>query len=272
MNHLKKLTRMLLAIALLGCVSLPALPQAGAVWWPLQVLTETLHQAASDAPEPLTLQARYDAAVRDAVFADPDEIMPLVSLTKDDTRVTWNEAGDRVLLLTWHNYPDSYPAGQTVKLAWGTVWTFTEGELAETYAAEADSVTDWNLRLNQIIGFPPDAVHQVVTGFWVRPEDVRRPAYQPDPTQGTMTNAFDDTVDEAFRTWFDGNIIWSYFDSAYPWTRLGYTYDWADNGTEYGLTEFLVNHNAEVEVAFTERTDAFLTRLAQAAKPAGRAA
>lgn len=218
-------------------------------------------QGQSKTPGEMTLQQCYDAAVKDAVFAGENEIEPLVSLTKDDPLVTWNDAGDRVLLLTWHNYPDSYPHGETVTLDWGTVWVFTDRELAQRYDAEADIVTDWDLRLKQLVGFPPDSEHSTITGMWVRPEDVLRPAYQSDPTVGAMYTSFDDAVDEKFKAWFDGNIIWSYFDSAYPWTRLGYTYDWANNGAEYGLSEFLINQGAEVQVAFTQSTDEFLASL-----------
>ena len=77
-----------------------------------------------------------------------------------------------------------------------------------------------------------------------------------------MNTKLDENVDKDFKTWFDGNIIWSYFDSAYPWTRLGYTYDWSDNGTKYGLSEFLINKNAEAQVAFIESTQEFVTQLA----------
>ena len=37
-----------------------------------------------------------------------------------------NEEG-RVLLYTFHKYPDSYRDGTDVKLEWGNVWTFTGG-------------------------------------------------------------------------------------------------------------------------------------------------
>ena len=40
--------------------------------------------------------ALYEISVRDAVFADKDEIMPLVNITRDDDRVIWN--GDKVLM------------------------------------------------------------------------------------------------------------------------------------------------------------------------------
>ena len=76
-----------------------------------------------------------------------------------------------------------------------------------------------------------------------------------------MTNDFGESVDEEFKAWFDDNILWSYFYGEYPWTRLGYTYDWADNGTEYGMTEFIVESGAEVKVEFTETTEEFLNRI-----------
>lgn len=210
-----------------------------------------------------TDQMLYDSAVKDAMFADKDEIMPLVSLTKKDKRVTWNDTGDRVLLLTWHNYPDSYPVGKDVSLAWGKVWTFTGTELQTKYNNEKNQVTDWDHRLKQIIGFPPDSKHSTITGIWVRPQDVLRPAYQSDPTKDSMDTKFGKNVDPKYKKWFDGNIIWSYFDSAYPWTRLGYTYDWGSNGKEYGVSEFLVNEKAQVHVAFTEDTNTFIQELAK---------
>ena len=64
--------------------------------------------------------------------------------------------------------------------------------------------------------------------------------------------------DDWYAKWFNDNILWSYFDSAYPWTRLGYTYDWADNGKEYGLTEFLIIPNSEALVEFTLTTEEFI--------------
>ena len=73
-----------------------------------------------------------------------------------------------------------------------------------------------------------------------------------------MQSTGDEAFDTKYKAWFDDNIIWSYFDSAYPWTRLGYTYDWADNGTEYGLSEFLVFSGARAKVEYTLSVDAFI--------------
>lgn len=205
---------------------------------------------------PRTPEELYGDAVRDAVFADEDEILPLVSLTESDPMTTWQDG--KVLLLTWHNYPDSYPEGETVTIQWGPVWTFTDKEIA-SHGKEFDD--DPETRLKQLIAFAPDSEHSTVTGLWVDPQDVKRPAYQTDPTVGNMTNDFGESVDEEFKAWFDDNILWSYFYGEYPWTRLGYTYDWADNGTEYGMTEFIVESGAEVKVEFTETTEEFLNRI-----------
>lgn len=208
------------------------------------------------------LQALYTSAVKDAAFAEPEEIMPLVSLTKEDPLVTWDESGERVLLCTWHNYPESYPVGEKVTLEWGDIWAFTPGELTQKYKTESNQVSDWDLRLNQLIGFAPDSEHSTFTTFWVNPSDICRPACQPDPTNGEMQTQLDqDAVEESYADWFDENILNSYFYDAYPWTRLGYTYDWADNGSEYGLSEFLIRQGAEIEVVDTKATEEFLTQM-----------
>ena len=225
-----------------------------------------LRRPAVGAGEP-TAQELYELAVQDAVFADEEEILPLVEVVRDSDKVTWNEAGDRILLLSWHRYPDSYPAGEEVAFQWGEVWAFTDREIVRRYKEEKNSVTDWTLRLEQLIGLPPEKGYTHFSAFWVDPADVIRPAYVTDIT-GQMKNTFDaepsgDAFSKWYGEWYDGNIVWSYFDSAYPWTRLGYTYDWADNGTEYGLSEFLILPNSKATVAFTLSNEDFLAWLGE---------
>ncbi|MCR5482734.1 MAG: hypothetical protein K6F52_08085 [Clostridia bacterium] len=90
---------------------------------------------------------------------------------------------------------------------------------------------------------------------------LHRPANVTDPN-AKMEKEYKPTGDEEFdkmyKEWFDGNIIWSYFDSAFPWTRLGYTYDWADNGTEYGLSEFIIFNGANAKVEYTYNLEDFV--------------
>lgn len=203
----------------------------------------------------------YSSAVRDAVFADEDEILPLVNISKDDENVIWSEDGKSVLVAFMHKYPDSYPAGETIELKWGNVWCVSAGEFHKWMKENKENVSNWTERLHQVMGMPYSKGYNTVTALWVDASLIYRPAYVTDAT-AEMKTVLQPTGSEEFdgmyKSWFDGNIIWSYFDSAFPWTRLGYTYDWADNGTEYGLSEFLVFSGAEAKVEYTYNIDEFV--------------
>ena len=43
--------------------------------------------------------------------------------------------------------------------------------------------------------------------------------------------------------------------------RLGYTYDRADNGSEYGLSEFIIKKDSDVKVAYTVELKEMLNKL-----------
>lgn len=213
-----------------------------------------LHPAGDE----LSLEQIYEEAVADAVTAEEDELFPLVTLTEVGGKVSIKDG--KVLLLTVNDSPELYQAGKMLTLP-GEVWTFTDREIAEWYPDHKEGVTDWTLRLEQLVGVPPDADYTHVTAMWVSPEDVIRPAYVTDVNESRMTVSLPEDTPEEYREWFNGNIIWSYFDSSYPWTRMGYTYDWAPDSGEYGLTEFLVCPGAEAEIEYTDSIDAFIGRL-----------
>ena len=180
-----------------------------------------------------TVQALYQQAIEDAVVAGEEEIYPLVEITGDSDLVTWNEKKDKVLMMTFHDTPDSYPAGESVPVQGYSVWGFSGKEFLSRYPA-LGKAEDWNLRMNQLIGLPADSGLTHVSALWVSPED-------PD-----------------YIAWFNANAVYSYCENTYPWTRLGYTYDWAENGEEYGLSEFLLIDGAEVTVEFTKTLEEFL--------------
>ena len=205
-------------------------------------------------------QTLFDDAVEDAMIIDKDEILPVVSLEEGQPYAVYDQDG-RILLYTFHKYPDSYPDGADVKLEWGNVWTFTGGELEEWYQKNKENVTDWQTRTKELLGLRPDNESDYFTAMWAKPEDVFRPAYVSDIGTIEMTDAFSDEVDEDYKEWFDSNIISSYFDGKYPWTRLGYTYDWADNGSEYGLSEFIIKKDSDVKVAYTVELKEMLNKL-----------
>ena len=214
------------------------------------------------APDNETL---WKNAMTDAVFSDDEEIHELVTLTKEDDRVVWDEAGERVLMLSWHNYDDACASGDSIRTEYGDIWATSVGEMQEWYEQNCDGVKDWELRFAQLLGVHEDEGYTRFTAFWVSPEDVIRPAYITDVTK-QMENDYTAVTDEEYKQWFDSNILWSYFESDYPWTRLGYTYDWSGGGSEYGLTEFLVSDGGKTEIAFTYTTAEFVDWLAEQAK------
>lgn len=217
--------------------------------------------AAPEKAESTSIESRYAEAVEDAMTIDADEVQPLVSLAPDAPFATHNEAG-RVLLLTYHNTPSSYPEGTTQTLD-GDVWLVAPGEMADWVEKNGANVSDWPMRLQELLGLAPGDACSHFTAMWVNPDDVVRPANVQDTGDIDMTTTLAEDTTPDFKEWFDSNIVWSYFDSAYPWTRLGYTYDWsADADDEYGLSEFLVPSGANVDIAYTVTTDAMLDRFA----------
>lgn len=196
----------------------------------------------------------YEIAIVDVIKAEENEIMPLVVIPKDI---------DRILLITFHRYPESYPANEEITLDWGEVWTFTADEIDEWYDLNNGGVTDWELRFKQLIGLPADKEYTHFTAMWVSPDDIIRPAYNTDISSDSMTIELPEDIDDEYVEWFENNIINSYFYSQYfyPWTRLGYTYDWADNNNDYGLSEFLVLPDSHVVIEFTLSTEEFITWL-----------
>ena len=205
-----------------------------------------------------TVQALYQRAIDDAVVAEDDEILPLVEITRDSDLVIWNETKDKVLMMTFHNNPDDFPEGKKVSIQGDYVWTFSGKEFLARYPGYG-KVDDWNLRMHQLVGLPADSGMTHVTAMWVSPQDLLRPAYVTDITR-QMRNSFSDESPESpdYIAWFNANAVYSYCENTYPWTRLGYTYDWADNGEEYGLSEFLLIVGSEATVEFTETLEDFI--------------
>ena len=217
-------------------------------------LTLTLGNAA---PKLNFNEILYEEAVKDSITIEAEEILPLVEITPQSSMCTWNEKG-QVLMLTHHSYPDSYKAGEDYSLTYGEVWTFTDKEIIEWYKANKAGVKDWPLRFKQLIGLPEDREYTHFSAMWTNPADMKRPGYEWELSDTKGAARFTETPPADYKEWFDGNIQWSYVDSAYPWTRLGYTYDWAPNCDDYGLSEFIVAKDSVTTVEFTMTTEEFL--------------
>ncbi len=206
----------------------------------------------------------YKLAVNDSIDADEEEIFSLVSITKDSPMVTWDSLGEKVLMLSWHRYPDSYPNGGTFECKYGEIWTFTDKEMLSWYNQNNAGVNNWELRFEQLLGLPIEKLYTHFTAFWVDEEELIRPAYQPDITKQVVASDLDGKSLGEHAVWFNANSNSSYEEgSAYPWTRLGYTYDWFEDEKDYGLTEFIILPNSIVEIEWTVTTAEFLEMLKQ---------
>ncbi len=205
----------------------------------------------------------YQIAMDDVMDVSENEIFELVTITNDSQMVTWNATNDKVLMISWHRYPESYPNGSVFECEYGEIWAFTDREVLNWFQNNDENVSDWELRFEQLIGLPKEKQYTHFTAFWVDTTELIRPAYQPDVTKQVTINDLDGSALGEYKDWFNGNVVWSYVDSAYPWTRLGYTYDWTNDGKDYGLTEFIILPNSTIEVEWTITTAEFIDKLNQ---------
>lgn len=185
----------------------------------------------------------YRNAIEDAKVAEIDEIFPLYELKNGEN-----------LLISWHGFPGEYPVGEFYTAGeYPQLWCVAYEELKEWFAANRDGVADWGQRFRQLLGLPESTWYTHFTAFSVFPEDVIRPAYQPDPQKQITAELLDGSGLGEYEEWFRKNENWSYREAEWPWTRLGYTFDWAE-GREKGLCEFLILPGAEVKVEWTVTT------------------
>lgn len=195
----------------------------------------------ADAPELCDNLYLYHNAIVDSIQADEDEILPLQTIDKSQ---------DKVLVGTWHKYPGSYPDGAEVTTSFGEVWVFLPDELYN-WGQSSEYTTDMELRMEQLIGLPPQKDNTHFTLMWVDPDDLYRPSADTNIESRTGAIDFPAGTDESYIQWYNDNAEYSYNPHKYPWTRLGYTYDWADNGTEYGLSEYILKKDSKATVEKT---------------------
>lgn len=201
----------------------------------------------------------FKKAVEDATQVETDEIYDLVCLKEDDKNVRFENG--KVLLISNQDNTIRYEKEEEITAS-DPVWCFSAQELVNWYQGlteEEKKVNSWSTRLIQLLGENPSEEYTDFVGIWVDPEDVYRPAYQPDPTVNQMNVSFSDSVPEDVKDMFKEQTYYAYYgDAIFPWTRLGYTYDWADNGKEYGVSEFVMKRNSTATVAFDLSTDEFV--------------
>jgi len=202
---------------------------------------------AADATETLEeLQADYQAAILDAQTAEASEISTnLVAITANNPDLVWDgtPGESNVLVVTWTDW-DGYAVGDW-NMGNYNAWVSVAPEVQEfCQSYNGDDV----LRLEQLLGMPPEHGNLYFVEFWVSPNDLFRPSPDPEITDTTAGLDFPADVSAEHEAWFNDLLANSYGADDYPWTRLGYTYDWGSTASEVGLSEFVIEKNADVIV------------------------
>ncbi len=219
----------------------------------------------------------YLQAVEDARVATYDEISKnLVAIVKENDTQALQWEGDagksRVLVITWTNksYYDDF-VGKDYQLPEdANVWVTVAPELKNFIQEHPQDIT--TLRIEQLLGLPPEGGKTKFIEMWVNPGDLFRPSPDPEITDHeseltfpTIVNrflAFDNSahvveydwdaqsdVSYTYREWFRHRRQTIYSgDYPYPWTRLGYTYDWGNTSSHTGLSEFVILGNSTVGI------------------------
>lgn len=206
------------------------------------------------------LEAQFNQSIVCAMETKEENIRPLVNISKDEPKTIWSDG--KVLMTTFHHYPESYEEGKEITLGWES-WVTSAKEFSIVYKEKKDSFkNDPALRTKQLLGLNYNSTNTYITSYWVNPNDLIRPAYITDITK-PMQLTFDEDVTAKYVEWFYKQREACYYsDNKLPWTRLGYTYDWAGED-RYGLSEFVImkEKQAKVTVEKTAPINEFLDYL-----------
>lgn len=193
------------------------------------------------------LEEAYSCAVKDAEIAESEEIVyDLIPITMKNNYLTWNDSGN-VLMISWTSW-DGYDesVGQSVELG-REVWVTAVPELQDFCSRyDPNDAQEITLRLEQVLGLPPDNGKTKFVEMWVNPQDMFRPSPDPEITDQSAELEFRKNVDKEHKIWIEKLATESYGKDGYPWTRLGYTYDWGNLESEVGISEFVIKGGSDV--------------------------
>lgn len=201
------------------------------------------------------LENAYYTAVKDAEKAEPSEISKnLIAIVPSNNNLVLKKKEDGqnklLLVVTWTNYAGyDNKLGQSMVLS-RDIWITTVPEVKNFCKNLKGNTT---LRLEQLLGLPPNAGKTKFVEMWVKPGDLFRPSADPEISDCEaeidfrISNKFVNVSDDYIK-WFNELKMKSYGTNGYPWTRLGYTYDWGNVRNHIGLSEFVIIKGTIVEI------------------------
>lgn len=208
-----------------------------------------------------SLEAEYKKAIADAKVAERSEISrDLIAIYPGNKKLVWreNNGKQQVLTVTWTAWTGyNEKVGQSMALE-RDIWITTVPEL-QNFCKKCGLTGDpLVLRLEQLLGLPPDDGKTTMVEIWVSPDDLFRPSPDPEICDYEADLDFPRsrylTVSPFYIEWFNNQEAASYGKNGYPWTRLGYTYDWGQKNGEIGLSEFVIRQGAIVDIRSVNST------------------
>jgi hypothetical protein len=195
-----------------------------------------------------SLEQIYTESVKTSAVVSTATIHPLMAIPAGRTSVD---------VVTWTTQPTAqkyYPFGKTrVGI---DVWVTLSPQVKQLCTAYRKDPKALRLRLQQLLGLPPDAAGTPATPrefvvINVSTADIFRPCPDPDPTKPQCGLTFPKSLPngEANKAWFAEQVNSRYQDpNGYPWTRLGYTFDWNPETQRYGASEYVIRKGSAVTV------------------------
>jgi len=220
----------------------------------LQTVSSCSHLPQTQTLSPTELRQVYSWAIKDAEVAESHEIYrSLVAIIPSNNALSWQKDTGSVLVVTWTSW-DGYDdrVGSSEELQ-REVWVTVVPEVKTFCCKHRITPKQVSLRLEQLLGLPPENGKTKFVEMWVLPKDLFRPSPDPEVSDHEAELDFPEsdrfvTVSKEYRQWFHNMKQKSYGADGYPWTRLGYTYDWGNPDHEIGLSEFVIRAGAKVTI------------------------
>lgn len=135
------------------------------------------------------LPRAYLDAVEDAKIVEPNEIRTnLTAIVASNENLRWEgEPGNsRVLTASWKREP--YLLGDMT--ADREIWVTAVPELKNFCIGYQATGANLSLRLEQLLGLPPNNGYKYVIEIWVKPEDLFRPSPDPERARSRSRTRF----------------------------------------------------------------------------------
>jgi len=209
-----------------------------------------------------SLENLYQKGVADAAYPETSEISAdLLVISKANPNLRWKTINEKeyVLMASWQAdtiYYKNNPQTGFYNTTKYPIWVTAAPQLQD-WVSKTRYKEETKLRLEQLLGLPPNGNKKYFIEFWVQPKDLFRPCPDAEITDNTCGLAFPADAVREHVQWINDLRLNSYFmvgnkkdvSQNYPWTQLGYSYDWNPSSeNNVGLSEFVVNTNADIVV------------------------